>query len=103
MSGDPTEEVEQKIIVEQTMKAIRKSLSETEMSVITLRYGLIKDGHPMVLKDVANKINLTRGKAFPFSRERIRLIEERALLKAWRVVRDMERVPNSSRESDVGG
>jgi len=57
---------------------VLKSLAPREREVIELRFGL-KDGHPKTLDEVAHQYGITR--------ERIRQIEARGLLKLRQPVR----------------
>lgn len=59
-------------LLKDRIQEVLKSLSPREREVIELRFGL-QDGHPKTLEQVANTYNITR--------ERIRQIEARAILK----------------------
>ncbi len=60
------------LLLKDRIQEVLKSLSPREREVIELRFGL-QDGHPKTLEQVANTYNITR--------ERIRQIEARAILK----------------------
>ena len=69
--SNPGEHVDQRLLKERIHEVLR-SLAPREREVIELRYGL-KDGTPRTLDDVAKHYGITR--------ERIRQIEARGLLK----------------------
>ncbi len=68
---NPGEHVDQRLLRERIAEVLR-SLAPREREVIELRFGL-KDGHPRTLDEVA--------KVYGITRERIRQIEARGLLK----------------------
>jgi RNA polymerase primary sigma factor len=68
---NPGENVDQRLLRERIVEVLR-SLAPREREVIELRFGL-KDGTPRTLDEVAKQYNITR--------ERIRQIEARGLLK----------------------
>ncbi len=68
---NPGEHVDQRLLKERIHEVLR-SLAPREREVIELRFGL-KDGHPRTLDEVARQYGITR--------ERIRQIEARGLLK----------------------
>lgn len=71
----PIETVEQKLVDQSIRKSIRNSLdllSKKELEIIRLRFGLLDDS-PRTLKDIGNRIGL--------SRERVRQLQNRALRK----------------------
>src|SRR5207302_10080242 len=70
-AGNPGENVDQTLLRERIAEVLR-SLTPREREVIELRFGL-RDGHPRTLDEVA--------KAYGITRERIRQIEARSLLK----------------------
>jgi RNA polymerase primary sigma factor len=59
-------------LLKDRVQEVLKSLSPREREVLELRFGLL-DGHPRTLEDVANTYGITR--------ERIRQIEARAIVK----------------------
>jgi RNA polymerase primary sigma factor len=67
----PGEHVDARLLRERITEVLR-SLAPREREVIELRFGL-KDGHPRTLDEVAKQYGITR--------ERIRQIEARGLLK----------------------
>jgi RNA polymerase primary sigma factor len=70
-AGNPGENVDQTLLRERIAEVLR-SLTPREREVIELRFGL-RDGHPRTLDEVA--------KCYGITRERIRQIEARSLLK----------------------
>jgi len=68
---NPGEQVDQHLLRERIVEVLR-SLTPREREVIELRFGL-RDGHPRTLEEVARTYGITR--------ERIRQIEARGLLK----------------------
>jgi RNA polymerase primary sigma factor len=74
---NPGEHVDQRLLKERINEVLR-SLAPREREVIELRFGL-KDGHPKTLDEVAKQYGITR--------ERIRQIEARGLLKLRQPVR----------------
>jgi RNA polymerase primary sigma factor len=68
---NPGQTVDQRLLRERMAEVLR-SLAPREREVIELRFGL-KDGHPRTLDEVARVYGITR--------ERIRQIEARGLLK----------------------
>ncbi len=76
-SVHPGEEVDQNLLRERVAEVLR-SLAPREREVIEMRFGL-KDGHPRTLDEVARTYGITR--------ERIRQIEARGLLKLRQPVR----------------
>ncbi|MHB9019493.1 MAG: sigma factor-like helix-turn-helix DNA-binding protein [Minisyncoccota bacterium] len=76
MSKDPAKEVEDRMIAEETIKKGLASLPEREARIITLRFGLGGED-PKTLEEVGKVIGLTR--------DRIRQLEERALLRLRRI------------------
>ena len=59
-------------LLKDRIQEVLKSLSPREREVLELRFGLL-DGHPRTLEDVATTYGITR--------ERIRQIEARAIVK----------------------
>jgi len=74
----PDDTAEVSLFRESLQDILRKTLSQREYEVITLRWGL-EDGHNRTLKEVGSKFNLTR--------ERVRQIETRALSKLQKKAR----------------
>ncbi len=70
-ASSPGQEVDQHLLRDRIAEVLR-SLTPREREVIELRFGL-KDGHPRTLEEVARTYGITR--------ERIRQIEARGLLK----------------------
>lgn len=77
MSKDPTKEVEDKIISQETIEKALASLPEREARIISLRYGLGGAERPLLHEEIAKELGL--------SKERVRQLEERALLRMRRV------------------
>ncbi len=76
-ASNPGKEVDQHLLRERIGEVLR-SLTPREREVIELRFGL-RDGHPRTLEEVA--------RAYGITRERIRQIEARGLLKLRQPIR----------------
>ncbi len=76
ISESPWHYTEKKALRESLVKAMHKVLTEREIKVIILRFGL-DGGEPRTLQEVGDIIGVTR--------ERIRQIEEKAKIKLRRV------------------
>jgi RNA polymerase primary sigma factor len=76
-AANPGQEVDQNLLRERISEVLR-SLTPREREVIELRFGL-KDGHPRTLDEVA--------KCYGITRERIRQIEARGLIKLRQPIR----------------
>jgi RNA polymerase primary sigma factor len=81
-AGSPGDNVDQMLLRERIGEVLR-SLTPREREVIELRFGLL-DGHPRTLDEVAKTYGITR--------ERIRQIEARGLLKLRQPVRSQRLV-----------
>jgi RNA polymerase primary sigma factor len=79
---NPGQEVDQHLLRERIAEVLR-SLTPREREVIEMRFGL-KDGHPRTLEEVARTYGITR--------ERIRQIEARGLLKLRQPLRSQRLV-----------
>jgi RNA polymerase primary sigma factor len=85
---NPGEHVDQHLLRERIAEVLR-SLAPREREVIELRFGL-KDGHPKTLDEVA--------KVYGITRERIRQIEARGLLKLRQPLRSQRLVEFADQE-----
>lgn len=74
------ENVERKIFVKQLLENVKDCLTERENKIISLRYG-IEDGKPRSLREVGKEIGITR--------ERVRQIEIRSLMKITKRIKRM--------------
>lgn len=69
---NPLEETVSLLLMKEQLDEVLKTLTEREREVLTLRFGLA-DGRERTLEEVGNIFNVTR--------ERIRQIESKALIK----------------------
>lgn len=88
-TGSPGENVDQMLLRERIAEVLR-SLTPREREVIELRFGL-RDGHPRTLDEVA--------KCYGITRERIRQIEARSLLKLRQPLRSQRLAGFAEKES----
>ena len=84
MSKDPAKEAEGKIIKQEFIKEMLDNLSEKDVKIICLRFGIGLDGSeepPLTLEEIGKELGL--------SKCRVREIEERATMKMKRIAAKM--------------